>query len=107
MTSSEKPPKSLLAKRIGLGLVFVFSAMLLAFIAGAWIYFTLFNPSHGFAGSGEVFASGAVAGLGGGAFAVFLAWPMPPGKMLMAALATFAIAVVVIVTFYFQLISGA
>jgi len=86
MTSSENLSSLHWLKRLALGLIFVVSAMVVAFAAGAWIYVNLMTPSRGLAGGAEVFLSGITSGLSVGILTAFLSWRMTPGRLLAAAL---------------------
>ncbi len=107
MNSSDKSPLPDLAKHLALGLIFVTSAMFLAFIIGAWTYANFLAPSRGFAGGAEVFVSGIATALGAGILSAFYALRMAPGKLLIAAAGAFLIAVAVMAMFYFQQTPGA
>jgi len=107
MNSSDKSLVPDLAKRLVLGLIFVTSAMFLAFVAGAWVYSIFLSPSRGFVGGAEVFVSGIATALGIGILSAFYALRMSPEKLSIAAAGAFLIAVTVMAVFYFQLIPSA
>lgn len=88
MTSSENLSSLHWLKRLALGLIFVISAIVLAFAVSAWIYANLMTPSRGVGGGVEILAVGITSGLGVGILTAFLAWRMTPGRLLAAALGT-------------------
>jgi len=101
MNSTDKSPVPELAKHLALGLIFVTSAMFLAFVTGAWVYATFLTPSGGFAGGAEVFVTGIATALGVGALSAFYALRMAPAKLTIAAASAFLIAAAVMALLYF------